>query len=186
MPGNEYASLPRHVTQPCTHFRPCKRPVHDRITAVYTTVYTSGTRPCTSTRHVHGRRRPCTRPVHSRVHGRCIQAVCTACTRPCTRPWTGGTALVYGGLHGPYVYTAHTRQSTWPCNGSTYGKYTYSRYDSQRPLGQLTTRAPCSGRQQQRLLFFYGVGPLVFFLLTIGLAIVSLAYLLFVKCKMSP
>ena len=106
--------MSRHVTQPCTHFRPCKRPIHGRITAVYTT----GTRPCTSTRHVHGRRRPCTRPVHSRVHGRCIQAVCTACTLPCTRPWTGGTALVYGGLHGPYVYTAHTRQSTWPCNGS--------------------------------------------------------------------
>jgi len=129
--------------------RLCHDTLHSRVhifgrvngpyTAVYTTVYTTGTRPCTSTRHVHGRRRPCTRPVHSRVHGRCIQAVCTACTRPCTRPWTGGTALVYGGLHGPYVYTAHTRQSTWPCNGSTYGKYTYSRYDSQRPLGVRAT-----------------------------------------------
>ena len=122
------------------------RRVHGTHTAVYTgrhgpyaAVYTACSRPCTGpihgrvhvsctrpcTHHVHGRRRPCTRPVYSRVHGRCTRAVCTAGTRPCTRS----------------------------CNGSTYGEYIYCRYDSHRRLGQLMTRAPYSGRQQQLVLF---------------------------------
>jgi len=75
---------------------------------------------------VHGRGRA----VYGRIHGQCIQR-----------------------LHGPYVYTARTRPCTRPCNGSTYGKYNYSHYDSQWPFVQLTTPAPSSGRQQQHVLF---------------------------------
>jgi len=89
-------------------FRPSRWPVHDRVHGpctrrhMYAAVYVSCTRPCARPVHsrVHvpctgpctlaetGRRLSCRRPVHSHVHGWCRRAVCTAHSRPCTRPCT--------------------------------------------------------------------------------------------------
>jgi len=166
-------------TRPCT--RPLRGRV--RATYMYTArCVHAGTRPCTLAertrtrpcmRHVEGRkRRPCTRPC---VHGP-YTAVYTANTRPCNGRVHVVYPAMYTAVYAPCtrpktaVYRARTLSCTRPVyTGRVHGMYTrrhwrYTYTARARPYnatvimihsgrGQLTTRAPSSGQQQQPVLF---------------------------------
>ena len=135
--------------RPCTRSstplrtRPCSRPEHGRVRAVYT---------CTQSVYTAASLKSCTRPVHGRVHGcehgPCTRvhdhahslytAVCGPCTfvhaaytHPCTRPCTWlCTGCVHvtrpctwpgDRLRGRAMYTAiYTCIHTWPCTRAVY------------------------------------------------------------------
>ena len=111
----------------CTRFRPCKRPVHGRITAVhrpcrpvYTAVYGPCTRPVYKAVYVHVHDGPCTQPSTRPMYTKAYIAVYSPytrpldtaaygpCTRQCTRHVHGCERAVYtdtGRVHGACAVT---------------------------------------------------------------------------------